>query len=493
MVTITIVICVAMQCSIITVFASEESSNALFASGAKLSSSSNGYVLLYTFDKTTVDEDADDYLSYLTINDQSIADVNEAEMSFSSDGLEVMIPASAGIISKSDTNKAVLEKGVENNGYITTVRYIYEFSGLGTGTRVYRSDNYDDYDEVTLTSISVPSTESANFTIYIYFSDMITSKKLADFQIRTLWYLKEAHGDGTTYQYYTDAELDLYYQYEMMTSDWDNSILYNMMFGCDSYNGLESFPGNHSCDEYDMTPQSTEEGTDLYTIYQLQEQSADETLYYYDSEGGFYSNSASLQPLVVQVHFDENWIQLVLKGDSTRDKDVSQIVDENGNDTGKTSFNENIAPGLSENMAVGFKAGLLFPNGKMLKEDVVMCYDPASKTWATANAEKAETVEDETLDNQEGYTDEELAALAAQSDSKSYIGTESFQSELEAVLYSQDALSNEIAYGSISSGTKIKFGKTATLIIFCIVVVLGISSGFLIKHFDSRKRSRRGK
>lgn len=75
-----------------------------------------------------------------------------------------------------------------------------------------------------------------------------------------------------------------------------------------------------------------------------------------------------------------------------------------------TSFNENIAPNRRENMALCLKSGLLFPNGKILKEDFSFYYDPVGKQWRATGTDAGETVVDETLSNQEGYTDEELAA-----------------------------------------------------------------------------------
>ena len=101
---------------------------------------------------------------------------------------------------------------------------------------------------------------------------------------------------------------------------------------------------------------------------------------------------------------DNNRIQVVLKGDSLRDDLATKIVDAAGQDTGMTSFNENIAPNRRENMALCLKSGLLFPNGKILKEDFSFYYDPVSKQWRATGTDAGETVVDETLSNQEGYT-----------------------------------------------------------------------------------------
>ena len=64
-------------------------------------------------------------------------------------------------------------------------------------------------------------------------------------------------------------------------------------------------------------------------------------------------------------------------------------------------------------MVLGLKAGYLFPNGKMLKEDVMFSYDPVMKAWLPVGQTGMITEPDDTLTNQEGYTDEELAAREA--------------------------------------------------------------------------------
>ena len=204
--------------------------------------------------------------------------------------------------------------------------------------------------------------------------------------------------------------MTLLYDYQIFSRDWADSISYKFHFGCDSYNGLQAFPGNNGGYPYDMTPQEKINGTDLYNVYQIQEQVADTSLVYLDKNGQEQSNGGSLQPLAIQIHMDNNRIQVVLKGDSLRDDLATKIVDAAGQDTGMTSFNENIAPNRRENMALCLKSGLLFPNGKILKEDFSFYYDPVGKQWRATGTDAGETVVDETLSNQEGYTDEELAA-----------------------------------------------------------------------------------
>ena len=61
-------------------------------------------------------------------------------------------------------------------------------------------------------------------------------------------------------------------------------------------------------------------------------------------------------------------------------------------------------------MAISLRGGLLFPNGKILKNDFSFVYHPTNKQWRPAGSGETGFTEDETLSNQEGYTDEELAA-----------------------------------------------------------------------------------
>ena len=257
--------------------------------------------------------------------------------------------------------------------------------------------------------MSVPEVQGSNFVFYIYLSEVITPRKYIDLQVRSLREMLVYHGEKGDKQY-SDSELTLLYDYQIFSRDWADSISYKFHFGCDSYNGLQAFPGNNGGYPYDMTPQEKINGTDLYNVYQIQEQVADTSLVYLDKNGQEQSNGGSLQPLAIQIHMDNNRIQVVLKGDSLRDELATKIVDAAGQDTGMTSFNENIAPNRRENMALCLKSGLLFPNGKILKEDFSFYYDPVGKQWRATGTDAGETVVDETLSNQEGYTDEELAA-----------------------------------------------------------------------------------
>ena len=405
------------------VSAEGESSTALFVQSVVLAQADDTYTVTYRFDKAPAEAEADiteQSASKLSVNGTKLSDIESATLAYvQKDGvfqLEASIPAAAGIVKVDGSDRAVLEAGLEAPaGYRTTVRYIFDFdNGLAAGSRIYRSDNMDDYESVTVTGLSVPEYQSTNMSFYVYLSESVVSKKLIDLQVRTVEQLKIYHGDKGDKQF-SDAELDLLHDYEIIGADWNNSLLYKTMFGCESYNGLEAFPGNHSGSAPDMTPQTQVDGIDLYNLYQIQEQTADTSLIIVDKNGEESHNGGSLQPLVVQIHMENNHIQFVFKGDSQRDRDVQKILMHDNTDTGLTSLNENIAPDMRETMVVGLKAGFLFPNGKMLKEDVMFSYDPVRKAWLPVGDAGMVSNPDETLDNQEGYTDEELA-LREQSD-----------------------------------------------------------------------------
>lgn len=399
------------------VSAAETSSTALFLESVRMDKEEDGYVFTYRFDKSVASEEKDITLtsaSKFTVNQKGLNEVEGAKVAYAEqEGVYVVqarVPAASGCVKEDGTDRVNVLAGFEcDTGYRTTVRYIYQFAKTGEGERIYRSDNIDDYAEVSVTSVSVPEVQSSNFVFYIYLSEVITPRKYIDLQVRSLREMLFYHGEKGDKQY-SDSELTLLYDYQIFSRDWADSISYKFHFGCDSYNGLQAFPGNNGGYPYDMTPQEKINGTDLYNVYQIQEQVADTSLVYLDKNGQEQSNGGSLQPLAIQIHMDNNRIQVVLKGDSLRDDLATKIVDAAGQDTGMTSFNENIAPNRRENMALCLKSGLLFPNGKILKEDFSFYYDPVGKQWRATGTDAGETVVDETLSNQEGYTDEELAA-----------------------------------------------------------------------------------
>lgn len=401
--------------------ASAAKSDALFLSSVTLEKTEGNYTISYGFDKSVATEEKDITASaakFFVVNGTPLSDVSGAKVCYrqSENGMIVsaIVPVSAGLVKEDGKDRLYVLGGfLCDNGYVTTVRYIYRFaSSLGKGERIYRSDNIDDYAEVSVTSVSVPEIQGSNFVVYIYFSDTITPKKYIDLQVRDWKSLLVYHGDKGDKQY-SDSELTLLYRYQIYSKEWENSLSYNLWFGCQSFNGLEAFPGNNGGAKYDMTPQGNEDGIDLYNVYQIQEQVADSTVCYYTDAAhtAAEQNNGSLQPLAVQIHIEGNHIQLVLKGDSVRDQILaSNVYDSLGKDTGKTSFNENIAPDRREKMAISLRGGLLFPNGKILKNDFSFVYHPTNKQWRPAGSGETGFTEDETLSNQEGYTDEELAA-----------------------------------------------------------------------------------
>lgn len=412
-------------CGVYGVFADEtQKSNALFLDRVSLEKADGNYVFTFSFDKEVALQEMDitaEKASFFVVNRVSLADVEKIAVKYVNTGdsikVQAMIPVDENIVREDGNDTLYLLAGFESDtGFVTTVRYIYTFRSVPSdGARVYKSDNIDDYEGVTVTSISVPEVQGSNFVFYIYFSAPITPRKYIDLQVRSLPDLLNYHGsrgDGK----YSDAEIQLLYDYQIFSRDWADSLIYSILFGCESYNGLEAFPGNNGGDEYDMTPQEKIENIDLYTVYQIQEQVADSSLVYRTTAGEVVVNSGSMQPLAVQIHAEGNYLEFVLKGDSLRDGTVSQIMTSEGEDTGRTSFNENIAPGRSEKMALTIKEGLLLPNGTAVKADQSFYYDPVSKQWHAAGTQAGAVVPDETLNNQEGYTQEELDALAVSED-----------------------------------------------------------------------------
>ncbi len=396
-------------------------SNALFLSSVNMEKAEENYTITYGFDKSVATEEKDitsAAAKFFVVNGKALSDVSGATVGYKQgeNGMVVSatVPVSAGLVKEDGKDRIYVLGGfVCDEGYVTTVRYIYRFAAsLGEGERIYRSDNIDDYSEVSVTSVSVPEIQGSNFVVYVYFSDTITPKKYIDLQVRDWKSLLVYHGDKGDKQY-SDSELTLLYNYQIYSKEWENSLSYNLWFGCQSFNGLEAFPGNNGGAKYDMTPQDKADGIDLYNVYQIQEQVADTTLSYYTdaAKTKVQRNHGTLQPLAVQIHIEGNHIQFVLKGDSTRDNELaSNVYDCFGNDTGRSSLNENIAPDRREKMAISLRSGLLFPNGKILKNNFSFVYHPANKQWRPAGSGTAEFVEDDTLSNQEGYTDEELAA-----------------------------------------------------------------------------------
>lgn len=411
----------------VTAYANSEpeeiKSNALFLQSVTASKVEETYQFDFIFGVSTasaagsVDAGAD----LFSFNGTALPDIEGATLTYYLSkanfySIRAVLPADA--VNGDGSDEVRIASGFESEtAYVTTVQYYYlfnAFSGNGpwSGAREYRSDNMDDFEGVSVKSLSVPNVQSGNLSFSIYFSDAITPKKLIDMQVRHASTLKGYHGDTGT-STYTNEMIDMYSRYGLLFSNNPESLLYKLWFGTEKYNGLEAFPYNNSGSPYDMTPQAKVEGLDLYNIMQIQEQTADSTLYYKDKQSGsVVLNSGSVQPLVIQIHMDSNFIQVVFKGDSGRDSLATEWYDNTRAVTiDRTSFNENIAPARNEKMAVQLKAGMLFPNGRMLKEDVSFYYLPEKGSWYLAGTKTVTPEPDLTLTNQEGYTDAELAAL----------------------------------------------------------------------------------
>lgn len=400
----------------------EVKSDALFVKSVTMTKGADSVSVNIDFDKAVAEEEkdvTDTHGGMITINGASLKEIGDAALSFKADRNRAVVTVPISALSDGDNKIIIFEGFKSDSGFVTTVRYIYNFeAGKTVADRVYRSEDLDDYEEVTITSVSVPEKNGSNTTFYIYLSDAIAPKKMIDMQVRSLTALKGYHGSGVTDQpCYSDEELDLLHRYQVISSDNPKSILYNFMFGCKAYNGMKMHPANHNGDAsaVDMTPYRNIGGVDAYNLYQCQERVADTTAFYIsEGETKAKDNGGSMQPLSYQIHMEANRIQIVFKGDSTRDKEtkVTKILTSAGVETDATSFCENTLEDMRQPMLVGLKSGFLFPNGKIVKQDVFFSYDPVKKSWIKAGDSETVVKPDDTLNNQQGYTDEELAALA---------------------------------------------------------------------------------
>ena len=223
------------------VSAAETSSTALFLESVRMEKEEDGYVFTYRFDKSVASEEKDITLtsaSKFTVNQKGLNEVEGAKVAYAEqEGVYVVqarVPAASGCVKEDGTDRVNVLAGFEcDTGYRTTVRYIYQFAKTGEGERIYRSDNIDDYAEVSVTSVSVPEVQGSNFVFYIYLSEVITPRKYIDLQVRSLGEMLVYHGEKGDKQY-SDSELTLLYDYQIFSRDWADSISYKFHFGCDS-------------------------------------------------------------------------------------------------------------------------------------------------------------------------------------------------------------------------------------------------------------------
>lgn len=377
----------------------------------------NVYSFVYTFNKNVSETEGEVARKDLfTVGGKTLSEVSGAAVRYTArkNEIEATVPVSAGLVEENGTTRATLLGGlIMETDLITTVRYIYDFNGTGTGARIYRSDDPADYEEITVTSISAPTTSSGNTAIYIYFSDSITPKKYHDLQMsRSV--LNSFYGPNSSSaadMKYSAEELELLFNYQVFDPAWERSLSHTILFGCEDDNGLKAYPANVA--NIDMTPKDVADGIDLYDMRQYQNHVAEEGVSYLDKNGVKKKLEGSTYWLSVQVHIDENWIELVLKGDAHHDTDLGTVLDAAGNPVEDMhSFNENLRPDFRQKMAISIREGFFAPNGKLVKKTVTYLYDKDKKSWSLAGAPSADKREDDTLGNQEGYTDEELALLA---------------------------------------------------------------------------------
>lgn len=323
-------------------------------------------------------EDLAEQKSKVRINGILLSDVADATCKVSAnDSTEVHIifskdAAVGGTTVFSDTfdgNRVTLLEGFTGSRNYTLNEAFYFYFGKGAlrGTRVYRSDNPDDYATVKVSSVAVPKTESNNTIVDVFMSDTIGDRQMHDMQPRELRWMKELLKD------YTARELDLYYKYGIIGgNDQPESTAHKIEYGCSSWGLREQYPGNKT--QLSMEPKDTVEGIPVYSVYQIQDTVPDD----------------GQQPLVVQVHFENNRLRISFKGDADDNR-------------------YNIAPEKDEKMVLRLKAGFMFTSGNMLKEDETFVFEPESGMWRQAGVTVPERPADVTLANQNGLTDEELA------------------------------------------------------------------------------------
>lgn len=393
--------------------AEEERPRAIFLQSVTMTEEGENALFSCLFDKEVSEKAGDlDAKAYFKFNGKSLSDISGSTLAYTENAKEIVASVPKGELGDGTVRMNVLGGFISETECVTTVRYIYDFYGAGAGNRIYRSDNMDDYEEVTVTSISVPTVESLNSCIYIYFSDAVTPKKYHDLQWTRSWLISAYGENNKQHPDFSNSELNLLYNYQVYDPQWDFSIAHTLLFGCEDYNGLKAYPANTG--NIDMTPKETVGDIELFDMRQIQESVAQEGVPYLDVNGQPQTRNGSTQPLSVQIHFDENWIQFILKGDARADADLGTVLDAAGEKVEgyPKTFNENLRPDFNQVMAIKVAKGMLLPNGKMVKQDFTFLYNPERKYWRLADSAQAEYREDETLSNQQGYTDAELAQLA---------------------------------------------------------------------------------
>ena len=268
--------------------------------------------------------------------------------------------------------------------------YYYSVQEVHNGFQVYRSENLDDYNEVMVTGISGPGIESFNLGLNIYFSEIIANVQYHDMQVKEESFMRSNWGVPREEEKVWNNDLISYFRkFELIGEDNPNSVDYKIHFGCESYQNLASQvpEGNRNGNALDMTPQDVVDGIELYNFIQIMEQAPDQ----YGTKNGL--KGSGHQNMSTQIHMQENNIKIFLKGD--------------GANLGGGGIQFNTTPDPSEKMVLRIKAGLMVPTGFVTKKDYTFKYDPKVRRWSVAGEEAGDPMVDETLDNQEGYTDTE--------------------------------------------------------------------------------------
>ena len=294
--------------------------------------------------------------------------------------LVVTIPVNANILTN-ENDIITIKAGYTGNtvNYITTVDFKYKFGAVNSTDylRIYRMDATE-YETVELISLSAPAKSSGNMAIKLYMSKAVSSRKLVNLQFREKYHFTAL---GSQQFPMSSTEINLYYNYGMITTANEDSLLYKMQMGCGEFNGMADYDT-----KVIMTPKDTVDGIQLFTLEQIQR-----------SVDGMRSDNQ--RPLVVQIHMLGNTIEFYLKGDS-------QAANYGGIDY-------NIAPDKNQDMIIRLKSGFMFPNGTMIKEDVTFKYEYLKGIWTNISDGAGNNTQyvDETLANQGGYTDAEIEEL----------------------------------------------------------------------------------
>ena len=317
------------------------------------------------------------------LNDVSVTKLKENDVSVSAvyeeaEGkyrLKIDVPASC--LKRDGTDKILLKKGFTGeSGYVTTADILYRLpADGGAGTRIYRLGE-DSYGETGLIGISSPSKNKGakeNMKIKLYMDKALSPRKLVNMQF---WYKSQFEGLMLPEFPVSATEISSFFNFGIVGVDNADSLLYKIQIGADKFNGLTSYGT-----ETRLADCGEEKGLQLYDLKTLM----------YSANSSWNSTMA----LSVQVHYTGNVIELYLKGDDPEDR-------------------YNISPDAAAetNMVIRLKKGLLFPTGVMLKEDVTYYWSCAEGKWTdvtSGSSEKPQYIDD-TLNNQGGYTDEELAA-----------------------------------------------------------------------------------